>query len=64
MVRRKSLLKEIRRYARRHGTGVDVAERANHTKISFGDRRTVLPRHTEINELTARSIRHQLGMGQ
>lgn len=64
MARRIALLKEIRRFARSEGLTLDITEGANHTKVHVGKRRTVIPRHTDINELTARSIRRQLGMEQ
>lgn len=33
-----------------------VTEGANHTKVKIGDRQNVVPRHREINEITAKKI--------
>lgn len=38
-----------------------VVEGANHTRIRVGDRATVVPRHNEINEITAKHILKQIG---
>lgn len=41
-----------------HARGLDVVwvEGANHTKVSVGGIQTTIPRHAEVNEITARSI--------
>ncbi|MBT2275341.1 hypothetical protein [Rhodococcus qingshengii] len=44
------------------GLEIDETEGGNHTKVVVGGRRTVLARHSEIPELTAKAIRRQLGM--
>ncbi|MEO8816321.1 MAG: toxin HicA [Mycobacterium sp.] len=58
------LLKEIRTFAKALGQSITVFEGANHTRVEVGSRRTVVARHSEINELTAKAIRKQLGMPQ
>lgn len=62
MTRRTMLIKDIRRFARSRGLNMHMTEGANHTKVRVGERNSVIPRHSEINELTTRSIRPQLGM--
>lgn len=34
----------------------EYLEGGSHTKVRVGERQTVIPRHTEINEITARAI--------
>ncbi|QNQ90731.1 hypothetical protein GP475_08830 [Corynebacterium poyangense] len=62
MAKRNDILKEIRKYAKKHGLHLEMREGANHTLIRLGNRRSVIGRHTEINEITAREIRKQLGI--
>lgn len=62
MTKRTELLKEIRAFAKDAGLEVDETEGGNHTKVVVGGRRTVVARHSEIPELTAKAIRKQLGM--
>jgi len=45
----------------RQGVGEDYVEGGNHTTVQFGDRRTSIPRHNEIDEYTARGILRYLG---
>ena len=61
-MKRKALLREIRSYAADIGAEVELTEGGSHTKVVVGRRRSVIPRHSEINELTVKSIRKQLGM--
>lgn len=61
-MKRAALLKEIRAFARASGLPVTEVEGAHHTKVEVGDKRTVVARHREINELTVKAIRQQLGM--
>lgn len=39
-----------------------LVEGAKHTKVVIGEARTVVPRHSEINERTARAILRQMGV--
>ncbi len=50
--------------ARNQGLELIVIEGGNHTKVVIGTRRSVVPRHSEINELTARAILTQMGVKQ
>nr|WP_198428744.1 hypothetical protein [Nocardia bovistercoris] len=56
------MLKEIHAYAAGIDAEVEIIEGGNHTKVVVGGRRTVIARHNELNELTVKSIRKQLGM--
>ena len=61
-MKRRELMSRIRDHARRNGLDVEIVEGARHTKVTVGDRRTVVPRHSEINEVTARAILKQMGI--
>jgi mRNA interferase HicA len=37
-----------------------LTEGGNHTKVSIGNRTEMVPRHNEINEMTAKAIIRQL----
>ncbi len=60
-MKRKDLIKQIRVFAKRGGFEVQMREGADHTVI-VGDSRSVIPRHSEINEITAKAILRQLGV--
>lgn len=49
-------MKRLAEIAKRHGEDLIVTEGGRHTKVQIGDRFDVVPRHTEINEKTARGI--------
>lgn len=54
-MKRRDIEKAIRRIAKTKGVEVTFEEGTNHTIVRFDDRKvTLLPRHNEINELTAR----------
>lgn len=55
-------MKRLRDYAQVAGRDMVVIEGANHTKITIGDRHTTVPRHSEINEMTARGILKHMGV--
>jgi mRNA interferase HicA len=56
LVKRSDLLKRLRRIAKDRGVDIDIVEGGSHTKVRIGDRIVVVPRHAEINELTARAV--------
>ena len=62
MTKRKDILKRIASYAKSHGLELTVTEGGSHTKVQLGDRRTTIPRHNEINELTTKAIYKQIGV--
>jgi len=61
VMKRKDLLKRVRSYAKANGWEFEIVEGVNHTRIRVGDRATVVPRHNEINEITAKHILKQIG---
>lgn len=65
MAKRKEILKTIRKHAKANGLELTITEGGNHTKIRLGtEHYSVLPRHNEIHDLTAREIYKQLGMNR
>ena len=58
------LKKLIVEHARERGLDVEWFEGANHTKVRVGALQTTIPRHSEINEITARSILRYLFGGR
>lgn len=50
------LIERINRIAKAAGQPVTYAEGANHTQVHLAGKQTTIPRHSEINEHTARSI--------
>lgn len=42
--------------------GAQIQEGSKHTKVRLGDKRSVVPRHKEINNITAEAIKKQLGI--
>lgn len=61
-MKRGDLMKRLADAAKAAGLPMEVTEGGNHTKVSIGDRRTVVPRHGEVNEVTARAILKQMGV--
>lgn len=56
-MRRRELVRRLELLAREHGVSVTlIREGGAHTVYVVGDVRVVVPRHREINELTARGI--------
>lgn len=62
MMKRRELLQRISRHAKQQGLLMEITEGASHTKVRVGDRVTVVPRHAEINEVTARAVLKQIGV--
>nr|WP_211579409.1 type II toxin-antitoxin system HicA family toxin [Mobiluncus mulieris] len=56
------MLGDITRHAKSINAQLTLKEGGAHTIVRLGDRQTVVPHHTEINEITARQIMKQLGM--
>ena len=59
-MKRRDLMKRLAQIAKAKGLEMHLTEGGNHTKVVIGDRTDVVPRHTEINEMTARSIIRKL----
>lgn len=64
MVKRRDLMKRLAHAAREQHPELVTREGANHTRVEIGDRRSVVPRHTEINEITANAILEQMGVDE
>ena len=55
-MKRKDLMKTLGQIAKDSGKELEVTEGGSHTKVKIGDQQTTVPRHKEINEITAKSI--------
>jgi mRNA interferase HicA len=55
-MKRRDLLRRIAEIAKAQDAEAIFTEGANHTKVTIGDRRTVIPRHNEVKEPLARKI--------
>lgn len=55
-------MKTLRAAAKDRGEDMVLTEGSEHTKVVIGDARTVVPRHSEINEITAKAILKQMGV--
>jgi hypothetical protein len=55
-VKQVELIKRINKIAKTKQQTAVFTEGASHTHIKLGDKQTTLPRHSEINEFTARGI--------
>lgn len=55
-MKRRDLEKKVNQLAKRHGLTAQWEEGGNHSKVTVGHLTTTVPRHTEINELTAKGI--------
>jgi mRNA interferase HicA len=53
-------MKRLAQIAKAQGIELRLTEGANHTKVIIGNRIDVVPRHTEINEMTAKAIIRKL----
>lgn len=52
-------MKQIAEIAKVSGATILITEGGSHTRVQLGDRVTYVPRHAEINELTAKAILKQ-----
>ncbi|WEV71969.1 hypothetical protein [Bifidobacterium sp. ESL0790] len=55
-MKRRKLERKLREIARAHHLDLTFREGGNHTIASIGNVRSSIPRHREINEITAASI--------
>ncbi len=55
-------MKALSAEAKRQGLSLLITEGGSHTKVSIGDRHTTVPRHNEINEITAKAILKHMGV--
>ena len=59
-MKRWDLERRINRIAKAHRLEAVWSEGGNHTKVKVGKAETSVPRHREINELTANGIIHYI----
>jgi hypothetical protein len=55
-------MNRLKAEAKGRGVEMEVTEGGSHTKVAIGDDQTVVPRHNEINEITAWAILKQMGV--
>ena len=55
-MKRKELEKRLNRLAKDHGATAIWTEGGSHSKVSINGIETTVPRHSEINDLTAKGI--------
>lgn len=55
-MKRKDLEKRLNQLAKTKGTTAQWKEGGNHSKVTIKDITSTVPRHHEINEITAKSI--------
>lgn len=53
-------MKRLAKIAKAAGEEVVTREGGSHTVVTIGDRQTTVPRHNEINEMTAKAILKQM----
>ncbi|MEV4470633.1 hypothetical protein [Nonomuraea sp. NPDC049504] len=56
MMRKRDLERRMRRLAREYGVSVRSTEGGSHTKWHAGSEAMPVPRHSEVNERTAKGI--------
>lgn len=56
VMKRNDLMKQLAKEASQQGVEMTTREGGNHTVVILGKIRLIVPRHREINELTARGI--------
>ncbi|RCK68280.1 type II toxin-antitoxin system HicA family toxin [Desertihabitans brevis] len=60
-MKRRDLMKQIAKHAKANGLDVTTREGGSHTVVTVGENSTTVPRHNEINEMTAKAILKQIG---
>ncbi|MDO5695067.1 MAG: hypothetical protein Q4G38_05255 [Aeriscardovia aeriphila] len=55
-MKRKDLANKLSALAKQYGESITWSEGGNHSKVTIGNIMTAIPRHTEINEITAKQI--------
>lgn len=54
-------MKRLAETAKAEGAELEITEGGSHTKVKIGDRQSVVPRHSEVNEITTKAILKQMG---
>ncbi len=57
-------MRKLREHAKVTGQSIAEVEGGNHTKVTIGGMQTTVPRHSEINEITAKAILKLMGVEQ
>ncbi len=55
-------MRRLAKHANKVGADMVLTEGGSHTKVVIGNQRTVVPRHNEVNEMTAKAILKQMGV--
>ncbi|UOK18049.1 HicA-like toxin [Gordonia phage Santhid] len=55
-MKRRDIIKELRKIAKAKGETLELSEGGKHSFVTIGKLTTTLPRHNEVNELTAKGI--------
>lgn len=55
-------MKRMHEMAKAEGLTLRITEGGNHTKVEIGERQSVVPRHADINEITAKAILKQMSL--
>jgi hypothetical protein len=55
-MKRRDLMKRLAKIAKAEDEDLIITEGGPHTKVQIGDRVDSVPRHTEVNEITAQKI--------
>lgn len=55
-MKRRDLMKRLAKIAKTEGEDLLVTEGGSHTKVQIGERVDFVPRHAEVNEITAKKI--------
>jgi hypothetical protein len=55
-MKRRAVMQELARLARTSNVTMTVTEGGKHTKVELGSMTLIVPRHNEVNEMTARGI--------
>lgn len=55
-MKRRKLIKAINELAKKRGVTPEWSQGSNHLKVKIGAVQTTIPRHLEVNEITAKSI--------
>ena len=63
-MKRKDLIRRINELARARGLECIWRQGGRHTVVRLGEQETSIPRHREINEITARKILEHLSQEQ
>lgn len=54
-------MKQLKQIAKTEGVEMNVREGGSHTVVTIGENVQAVPRHNEINEITAKAIIKRMG---